>query len=109
MGLYDYRGRRTDNCFNFERAFSYDGHLRDGYRESGRCIICADVCSGDRCREVFKKLNTAYRMKKICRNQSGGFFCGVLSLILSYFAEYILSLRQIYARIGQITYYLKRA
>ena len=41
----------------FEGAFSYDGHLRDGYRESGRCIICADVCSGDRCREVFKKLN----------------------------------------------------
>lgn len=57
MGLYDCWTGRTEDCCNFEGAFSYDGHLRDGYLESGRCIICADVCSGDRCREVFKKLN----------------------------------------------------
>ena len=36
--------------------------------------LCADVCSGDRCREVFKKLNTAFRMKIICWNKSGGCF-----------------------------------
>ena len=74
MGLYDCWIGRTEDCCNFEGAFSYDGHLRDGYRESGRCIICADVCSGDRRREVFKKLNTAFRMKIICWNKSGGCF-----------------------------------